>query len=60
MQVFVIVNKSGIMINAGVKAKNLLIKEFVIKDLFGIVATVSVNAINHALLVNFRQSKLVS
>ena len=32
MQVFVIVNNVGIMINAELNAKNWLIKEYVIKD----------------------------
>ena len=36
MQVFVIINKDGIIINVDVNAKNWLIKECVIKDLFGI------------------------
>ena len=36
MQVFAITNHVGIMINADVNAKNWLIKECVIKDLFGI------------------------
>ena len=47
MQVFVIINNAGIMINAGVNVKNWLIKEFVINDLFGILVTVSMNVINH-------------
>ena len=34
--VFVIIKNVGIMINAGVNAKNWLIKEYAKKDLFGI------------------------
>ena len=41
MQVFVTVNSVGIKIIADVNLKN------VIKDLFGILATVNVNVINH-------------
>ena len=52
MQVFVIMNKVGIMMNADVNAKNLLTKEYVVKDLFGIQVTVNVNVINHAMLKN--------
>ena len=43
MQLFVIKNNTGIMINADVNVKNELIKECVIKDLFGILVIVSVN-----------------
>ena len=43
MQVFVIINKDGIMINADVNAKNYLTTECVIKNLFGILAFVNVN-----------------
>ena len=39
-------------INAGVNAKNLLIKVHVIKDLFGIQVTVSANVINLMKTVN--------
>ena len=40
MQAFVIINNVGMMINAGVNAKNWLIKVYVIKDLFGILVIV--------------------
>ena len=52
MQVFVIINNVGIMINAGVNAKNWSIKAYAIKDLFGILVIVSVNVINHVMLVS--------
>ena len=44
--VFVIINNVGMIINAGANAKNWLIKAYAIKDLFGILVIVSVNAIN--------------
>ena len=49
---FVIMNKVGIKINADVNAKNYLIKECVIKDLFGILVIVNVNVIKRVMLVN--------
>ena len=52
MQVFVIINDVGILINAEVDAKNWLTNEYVIKDLFGIQVIVSVNVINHVMLEN--------
>ena len=39
--VFVIINNVGMMINAGVNAKNWLIKVHAIKDIFGILVIVS-------------------
>ena len=47
MELFIIINNVRIKANADVNAKNLLIKEFVIKDLFRILVTVNVNVINH-------------
>ena len=52
MQVFVIINNFGIMINANVNAKNWLAKEYMIKHLFGIQVIVNVNVINNAMLEN--------
>ena len=46
--VFVITNNVEMMINAGVYEKNLLIKVYVIKNLFGILVIVSVTVINYA------------
>ena len=40
------------MINAGVNAKNYLIKVYVIQDLPGIQVIVNANVINHVMLVN--------
>ena len=50
--VFVVINNVGMMINAGVNAKNSLIKAYATKDLFGILVTVSVNVINPVILVS--------
>ena len=60
MQVFVITNKGGTKINAGVNANNQLRKVYVIKDLFGIQVIVSVNVINHVILVSIQTMKTVS
>ena len=49
MQVFVAINKDGMKINADANAKNSLKKKYVIKNLFGIPVTVSVNVINHVI-----------
>ena len=50
MQVFVTVNKVGIKLNIDVNVKNWPAKEYVTKDLFGIL--VIVNVINHVMLEN--------
>ena len=39
MQVFVIINENGIMINVDVDGKNRFTKKQVINDLFGILVT---------------------
>ena len=52
MQVFVIINNAGIMINSSVNAKNELIKGYMTKDLSGILVIVSVNVIYHVILVS--------
>ena len=49
--VFVIISNIGTMINAGVNAKNWLIKAYAVKDLFGILVIVSANVINPVILV---------
>ena len=59
MQVFVIVNKGGMKINADVNAKNKLLKVYVIKDLFGILLIVSVNVINYVILESIQITKIV-
>ena len=47
MQVFVVINKGVIKINADVNVKNWLIKVDVMKNSFRILLTVIVNVINH-------------
>ena len=47
-------------INADVKAKNLLIKVYAVKDLFGIQVIVNVNATNHVMLESIQIMKIVS
>ena len=50
--VFVIINNVGMMINAGVDAKNWLIKAYTIKYRLGILVIVNANVVNPAILVN--------
>ena len=47
------------MINAGVSAKHLLVKVYVIKDLFGILVIVKTNVINPVILVTIETIKIV-
>ena len=60
MQAVVKISNTGMIINAGVNVKNWLIKAYVIKDLFGIIAIVNVNVINHMMLLNIETMKIVS
>ena len=60
MQVFVIINNIGIMINVDANGQGQLIKAYVIKDIFGILVIVSVNAINHVMLVSIQIMKIVN
>ena len=57
MQVLVSTSKGGMKINADVNKMNCLIKEFVIKNLFGILVTVNVNLINHVILLRIQIMK---
>ena len=50
--VFVILNSVGMMINAGVNAKNWFIKAYAIMDLFRILVILSVNVTNPVILVS--------
>ena len=52
MAVFVITNSARMKINASVNVKNGLIKVCVIRDLFGIPLTVSVNVTHLVILVS--------
>ena len=60
MQVFVIIDKVGIMKNAGMNVKNQLTKKYKIKDLFGILVTVIANVINPVMLENIQTMKIVN
>ena len=60
MQVFLIVNNVGIMINADEDVKNRLIKEYVIKGLFGILVIVNVSVINYVMLESIQILKIVN
>ena len=60
MQVFVTINNVGMMINVDANVKNWLIKVYAIKDMLGILVVVSVNAINHVMLVSNWIMKTVS
>ena len=51
-KMFVTINNTGIKINVDVDVNNQLLKEYVIKDLFGILVTVNVNVIKIVILVN--------
>ena len=53
-----IINNLVMMINAGVHAKNWLIKAYAIKDLFRILVIVSVNVINPVVLVSILTIKI--
>ena len=52
MQVFVIIHKGGLKINADMNAKNRLTKVYATKDIFGIQVISNVNAINQVMLEN--------
>ena len=60
MQVFVIINNVGIILNADVNVKNRLTKEYVIKDLFRILTIANVNGINHVMLQDIKIIKTVN
>ena len=52
MQVFAIIKKYGMKINAGVNGKNWFTKDDVRKDLIGILAIANVSLINLGMLEN--------
>ena len=52
LDAFVTISKGGMKINLGVNVKNYLAKEYVIKNLFGIVVIVIANVINYVMLEN--------
>ena len=60
MQVFVMMSNLGIMINVDVNVKNLLTKEDIIKNLFGILLFVNLNVINHVTQDSIQTIKIVN
>ena len=56
---FAIANNVSTKVNANVNVKNSLIKAYAIKDLFGILVILSVDVINHVMLVNILNKELV-
>ena len=58
MQVFAIVNNSGIMRNADVNIKNWFKKVYAIKYLFGVRVIANVNVKDHAMLENIQLMQL--
>ena len=60
MQVFVMMSNLGIMINVDKNVKNLLTKEDIIKNLFGILLFVNLNVINHVTQDSIQTIKIVN
>ena len=60
MQMLIIINNVGMMINVDANVKNWLIKVHAIKDMLGILVVVSVNVINHVMLASIWIMKTVS
>ena len=60
MQLFVIINNDGIMINIDVNVKNWLIKVYAIKDMLRMLVIVSVNAVYHMMLVSISIMKNIN
>ena len=60
VDLFVIISNVGVVINAGVKANNWLIKTYAIMDLFGILVIVSANVISPVILVSIKTIKIES
>ena len=60
MQAFIIINNAGMKINAGVNAKNRLIKRYMIKDLFKTQIISNVDVINCVMLGSIQTRKIVN
>ena len=60
MQACVVIKSFGMMINVDANVKNLLIKVYVIENIFGILVIAGVKVINHAMLVSIWIMKTVS
>ena len=52
IKAFVTLSNVGMMINVDANVKNWLIKVYAIKDMLGMLVIVSVNVINHVMLVS--------
>ena len=59
-KMFLIIKNVGIKTNLDVKVKNSLIKDYEIKDLFGILVIVSVNVTKLVILVFIYTMKIVN
>ena len=60
MRVFVIINNVGIKINGDVHVKSSLAKDYLTKNLFGILVIVIVNVRNYVRLDNIQIIKIVN
>ena len=60
IEMFVITNNAGIVINADANTNNCLIKADVLMVSFGILVYVNVNMINHVMLENILIVKIVN
>ena len=60
MQACVVIKSFGMMIKVDANVKNLLIKVYVIENIFGILVIAGVKVINHAMLVSIWIMKTVS
>ena len=54
MQLFVIINNDGIMINVDANVKNWLVKVYAIKDMLGIKVIVNASVTNHVVLASIQ------
>ena len=60
MQLFLIINNLGMMKNVDENVKKWLTKVYAIKDMLGIPVIVSVNVLNHVMLVSFQIMEIVN
>ena len=60
IEMFVITNNAGIVINSDANTNNCLIKADVLMVSFGILVYVNVNMINHVMLENILIVKIVN
>ena len=60
MQLFVIIDNVGIMINVDANVKNWLIQVYAIKDMLRIQVIVNANVINHVMLASIQIKRIVN